>query len=185
MASLIADPTDMKQIPLTRGEVALVDDEDFPSLCKYRWHAMTIGYAGRGRLGSDGPGPSVIYMHRAILNAPEGVEVDHIDHDGFNNTRSNLRLASKQQNRFHVGKKTRMGSATSKFKGVWQRSGKNLTPKWDAMISLNRKRQYLGRFVNEEDAARAYDAAARKLHGEFANLNFPDDQHKTYENPCP
>lgn len=106
-------------------------------------------------------------MHRAILVAPSGAEVDHINGNGLDNRRSNLRLATVNMNRWNMNGRR----SASTYKGV------SLVPDgsgmWRARICFLSKKQELGKYDNEADAARAYDRRARELHGEFARLNFP------------
>lgn len=154
-------------IPLTRGFEALVDEEDVPLVGGYSWnanrHHVNKVYAVTTIKRADGS-KTVCRMHRLILNAPPGVMVDHINHDGLDNRRENLRLATNAQNnvnsRPHKGKR---------FKGTTYEKAKG---KWVAQAVANRQHFYLGRFDLEEDAARAYDAFAIKTWGEFANTNF-------------
>src|SRR5690606_21975431 len=104
-------------------------------------------------------------MHRQIMGFPEGMEVDHIDRDGLNNRRSNLRLATHHQNAYNAQKR----KSRSGFRGVtWYAPYQ----KWVAVIMHQGKKHYLGYFDDPADGGRAYDEAARKLHGEFATLNF-------------
>lgn len=109
-------------------------------------------------------------MHRFILDAPTGLEVDHIDKDGLNNQRDNLRIASRIQNSWNNGPNSKNKSG---FKGV---SFRKETKKWVAHIIVNGKQIYLGGFDNKVDAAKAHDKAARELEGEFAYLNFPEQK---------
>ena len=105
-------------------------------------------------------------MHRLILNAGSGQQVDHIDKNGLNNTRGNLRfctIAQNAQNRRHRG-------GASQYRGVfWYEK----SSRWGVRITARRETQFLGLFLSEEEAAKVYDRAARELHGQFANLNFP------------
>jgi ABC-2 type transport system ATP-binding protein len=110
-------------------------------------------------------------MHRVIMNAPKGSIVDHRDHEGLNNTKQNLRFATRSQNSCN---RKRLNYGSSKYRGVCRGNECN---KWRAYISFNGQRKYLGYFDNEEDAGKAYDEAAKIYHGEFAVLNFEDDSH--------
>ena len=156
----------MKEIPLTQGKVAIVDDEDFEWLSEFKWHAhrkhrQLSGpqwYARRGRSGPQ--------MHRMIMGVTDPkVPVDHRDGDGLNDQRSNLRLSTPGQNA--CNKKSRGGS--SQYKGVYWHKRNN---KWRSAVMIDRHEKHLGYFEDEIEAAKAYDRAARELHGEFARTNF-------------
>jgi hypothetical protein len=158
------------EVPLTQGYIAIVDAEDAALVAGHRWSAFKARgkvYAVRTRVEK----PRMVFMHRLILGAPQGITVDHVDGDGLNNTRANLRLATVAQNCRNTPKK-RDASSTSRYKGVGYRATEQ---SWRAKITVNRKRVYLGNFHSEMDAARAYDAAARRYFGEFALLNFPGE----------
>lgn len=160
----------MKEIPLTRGKVAIVDDEDYERLNVHKWCVMRGGaawYACRGTY-TPGRGSHTLLMHRVILSAPRGVQVDHKNSDGLNNTRGNLRLATISQNGLNA--RIRKDNTTG-YKGIWQ-SGL----RWAARIRCQGKRMHLGVFSSPEAAARAYDKKALELFGEFARLNFPEGQ---------
>jgi len=152
-------------IPLTRGQFAIVDAEDYPRLSQYTWFAEGTPknyYAARKENGKS------IKMHRQILNAPDHLVVDHIDHNTLNNRKSNLRLATFTQN---CQNQRRCSHGTSKYKGVcWHKKCK----KWAAAIKCDGKTYHLGYFKDETAAALAYDSAARRLHKSFAALNFSD-----------
>jgi hypothetical protein len=155
-----------KVIELTRGYVTLVDEADFKQLSYFKWYALKGAkgiYAARRNV--PGETPKIILLHRLLLNAPEGIEVDHIDNNSLNNTRSNLRLATKSQNSASTRRFDTNGEV-KKSRGVGFYRGK-----WTASIKVNGKSIYLGRFITEEAAKAAYDAAARQHFGEFARLN--------------
>lgn len=152
----------MKEIPLTQGEVAVVDDDDFQWLSQFKWH---VERQGRMSYASRCPkyGKSPIYMHREILGAiPDDLVTDHKDCNGLNNRRSNLRLATRAQN---VRNKRKLSNNTSGFKGV---SWRGRDKRWRATIMVNYKHIELGLFKTKEDAAKAYRDAASRLHLEFA-----------------
>lgn len=155
----------MKKIELTRGYVTMVDDDVYAVLAQLRWRAskqINTEYAVRW------DNKKLVYMHRMIIGYPDlgvDLEVDHVDGDGLNNQRDNLRIATKSQNRRNM-RKTR---GTSQFKGVSLERKRSI---WRAMIKQNGKNIQIGRFANEEEAAHAYDAKARELFGEFAKCNF-------------
>ena len=157
----------VKEIPLTKGQVALVDDEDFEWLSQHVW---IVKRSDRGYLyARTSTTKGGIYMHRLLLNAPEGMQVDHINHNGLDNRRQNMRLCTNSQNSYNS--LAHRKPKTSHFKGVcWHKS----TQKWLAQIGIDWKRLHLGIFDSEEDAAKAYDAKAIELFGEFALLNFPE-----------
>ena len=156
----------MKEIKLTQNKTSLVDNEDFKCLNHYKWFVIrdrNTYYACR-MIYVNGKRRRLL-MHRDILKTPHGFISDHIDGNGLNNQRSNLRVCTIQQNSMNV-KRSR---GTSQYKGVrWHKRDK----KWRAQIGFNNKVLYIGDFKDEIDAALAYDKMAHELHGEFANLNF-------------
>lgn len=157
-----------KQVPLTQGKFALVDDEDFEWLSQHKWHLSQHGYAARGKHeGYPKKTVGILFMHRVILNAPSGTEVDHINGNRLDNRRSNLRLCTRRQNLQNSRKRD---NSSSLYKGVYFDKSRN---KWQAYIDGPHGRIHLGRFSQETDAARAYDEKAKEVFGEFARLNFP------------
>lgn len=154
-----------KSIPLTQGKFALVDDEDYEKINKYKWCYLGNGYACR----TLWPSRKMVLMHREIANTPDGMFTDHINGDGLDNRRSNLRICTQAENT----RNQRLSAlSTSGYKGVhrWKRG---VTKKWSAHIQINKKQMTIGYYATAEEAAHAYDEAAIKHHGEFAKLNFP------------
>lgn len=153
----------MKEIALTQGYIAIVDDQDFEIVSQYKWRvkkATNLNYAQAHSQCGDGKSKS-IFMHRFVLNPAPGQEVDHIDHNGLNCTRANMRLCSKSQN---MANQRKQRGKDSIYKGVSWDSVRN---KWLAQIKINGKAINLGRYVNELDDYTAYSEAAKKLFGEF------------------
>jgi hypothetical protein len=154
----------VRRIPLTRGKFALIDADDYYRLVKFPWHAIvgnSTFYATGTRNGKG------VVMHREIMNTPDDLVVDHIDRNGLNNCKANLRLCTPTQNRRNAAS---VFGSISRYKGVtWKKSRK----KWFAEIQFNKKRYSLGYFEDEIAAAKAYDKKAKELFGEFAYLNFP------------
>jgi hypothetical protein len=152
------------EIPLTKGYIALISPEDYERVSQYRW-CVTLSrgkvYAKRGAV-IDGT-HRTIRMHRFILDAPPGIEVDHINGNGLDNRRENLRLADNFDQQANTGKRR---NNTSGFKGVYP-----VGRRWAAAIAG----QYLGLFATAEEAAQAYDGAARQRNSAFARLNLPND----------
>lgn len=161
----------VKEILLTQGQIALVDDEDYERLNQYKWCARKSGntyYALRNIGGRLNRGRQ--HMHRVVMNAPKGLEVNHWDHDGLNNQKYNLIIATHKQNGAYQQKQIRPTS--SQYKGVYWNKDKK---KWHSRIELNKISKHLGYFDDEIEAAKAYDKAASIHFGEFAKLNFPDN----------
>jgi hypothetical protein len=157
-----APPNDeIRYIPLTRGLFAIVDAADYEWLSGFRWHATS----GRRPYACLARKDKVIYMHRLIMNPPEGKFVDHVDGNSLNYRRSNLRICTKAQNAWN---RPAVGG-TSRFKGVHR----DPSGKWKAGIRVGGQQTFIGLFDDEIEAARAYDRMARERFGEFAYLNFP------------
>lgn len=160
----------MKEIPLTNGQVALVDDEDYDRINAHKWCAMRIPgtnsyYAARKSAADENGKQRTIRMHREIMNAKDGEEVDHINHVTLDQRKTNLRLCTRGQN--CANRRTRTDN-TSGFKGV---SHNKRRGKWQAYVIVDRKQKHLGYYATAIEAAIAYDAAAIEYHGEFARTN--------------
>lgn len=159
-----------KQIELSQGKVAIVDDADFERINAHKWYASKDFRTGRFYALRHVPISkgirTMISMHHEVMNAPKGTEVDHIHSDDtLDNRRSNLRICTTAQNQQNRGKSK---NNTSGYKGVcWHRRHQ----KWQADIAYNGTNVFLGRFNDPKDAARAYNKAALRYHGEFARLN--------------
>ena len=154
-------------------EWAIVDAADFASVNQYKWKKHSKGYAYRFERDSDGVN-KMILMHRQIMQPGKGLVVDHINHDPLDNTRVNLRVCTQGQNTKNRKKALQKNGkpTSSKFKGVYCRQFKN-TIKFKATIWCNGKQEHLKYHDSDIDAAKAYDARARELFGEYAELNFP------------
>jgi hypothetical protein len=160
-----------REIQLTRGKVAVVDDEDYALVCGVPWVAAEKRgkfYAQRS-VGPRGARKTVA-MARLIMNAGPGLVVDHRDGNTLDNRRANLRLATNAQN---VANQRRARPAASGFKGVRHRHHWKLKKPWCAEIDANGKHIHLGYFATAEEAAAAYDRAAVEHFGEFASTNAP------------
>lgn len=162
----------MKEIILSQGKVALVDDEDFEWLSKWKWSTQWAPhnyYAVRTEYGEKN---KTVYMHREITHPPNNLDIDHINHNGLDNRRENLRFCTTAQNTHHQIKRD---GHTSGFKGIYWNKRKK---KWQAKIRLTAngisKQIFLGLFDSEIHGALAYDEAAKKYFGDFAELNFRD-----------
>jgi len=148
-------------LALSRGYLALVDPEDFERFCHLKWYPQVNGRTVYATTGNG------IMLHRLILDAPKGVCVDHINRDGLDNRRSNLRLATQAQNtRNSAGRVSKHG-----FTGVcWYEFG------YYGRVRLGQKQHTTITVPTAEEAARLRDELAQKLHGDFAVLNFPTER---------
>lgn len=156
-----------KEIQLTRGQVAIVDDEDFDRVMAHKWHAGVKHQTKAPDEYYAYRSPDNILMHRFIMDAPKDIGIDHRDGDSLNNRRQNLRPATQSQNGCNRGKQK---NNTTGYKGVG-RSFNNKVKPFRADIKLNGKHFYLGVYGTAAEAAEAYNQAALRLHGEFAMLN--------------
>ena len=149
---------DIGVIHATNGGIILVDAEDFPVLTKHNWQL----FEGRAIRGAR---PQSIRMHRFLMSAPKGVEVDHKNRLPWINCKWNLRFATRSQ---QLANRSKAQKTSSKFKGVcWDKRNK----KWMASIKISQRNHHLGRYESERDAAIAYNGAAMFHFGEFALLN--------------
>ena len=158
-------------VPLTRGLYAKIDADDYAIIAPYRWFAENVNPRNESPLTyarTNRSGGKKMYLHRLLMGAQKGVQIDHVRiEDTLDCRRSNLRVASHGQN---MQNRSSIVGSSSRFKGVhWLKSA----GKWRATITAQGRRRNLGRFTDEIEAAKAYDAAARELHGDFARLNFP------------
>ncbi len=162
----------MKRIPLTQGKFALVDDENYEYLMQWKWYAAKnwrTFYAVR-KAGRNEQRPNkTILMHREILQPPKGTMMDHVDGRGLNNILCNLRTCTSSMN--GANRKKQSKASLSRYKGVSKyRNGQHKKP-WIVMIKLHKRAIYVGVFKTEIEAAKAYNAKAKELFGQFARLN--------------
>jgi hypothetical protein len=160
----------MKEIPLSQGYFAIVDDDDYPYLSKYSWFAYVKEYgvyAIRNYKDKDGR-HTTIRMHREVARTPKGLCTDHRNRNTLDNRKENLRIATKQQNGRN---RSKIKVTQSRYKGV---SLQECNKRWLASISIMKKRISIGWYDSEIEAAKAYDAKAKELFGEWARPNFPD-----------
>jgi hypothetical protein len=159
----------MKKLKLSNcADYALVDTEDYEGLLPYAWRKNAQGYAVRRvytRISKGVRHAKDIRMHRQIMGEPEGMEVDHVDNNGLNNQKNNLRVATHWQN---LANRALQKNNTSGYRGVsWSKQA----GKWWAQLYIDSKTVHLGLFDDIEDAAKAYNEAAIERYGEFARLN--------------
>lgn len=155
-----------KKIPLTQGKYTLIDDEDYEQLNQWKWlahrnpkkHKEDIWYAERRQWLPEEKKYKIIAMHRLIMDFPKGKDIDHINGDGLDNRRCNLRVLSRRQNQ-----QNKRIKKTSRYPGVcWD----TWTNKWVVNLSINGKQTNLGRYDTEEKAFQVYREAVKKYHGE-------------------
>ena len=155
----------MKTIPLTKGQFAIVDDEDYKKLSRYSWCATKIrnGYVAIRTIHK--PKKYNLYMHRHIMNCPKGLWVDHINHDTLDNRKENLRIVTPSQNMMN-----RLGARKNKklnIRGVYFHEG---TGKYRAMIRVYGKLKHLGLYKTTQEASKAYADANMKYFGNFGGF---------------
>ena len=154
------------KVQLNHGKLGIVDDADRDLISQYHWTAVPNHHGNwyMARWISVDGKRKILFFHRLLLNAKAGSQVDHIDGNGLNNCRNNLRLCTHADN--CRNSKLRK-SNTSGYKGVHKSRAK-----WVAQIAVDGKAHHLGSYVDILDAARSYDHAARIIYGEFAKTNF-------------
>lgn len=155
------------KIPLSRGLYATVDPSDYEALSAYKWMAKPFTTKRPGHYACRKANNTTIYMHREIMNPASRLVVDHVDGDGLNNTRENLRVTTKAGNAMNSA-----GRSASGYRGVvWNATRR----RWRAYLTHPQGgRVYLGHHATAEAAARAYDSAVRAYRGDIAMLNFPE-----------
>ena len=155
-------------IPLTKSKWTVINESDAVEVTQYNWFCRkgkNTSYASRHKPGTRG---GQIHMHQAIFACPDGLERDHIDRNGLNNTRGNIRIATRSQNQANTRHTNQTG-----FRGTYLSSRQPDT--WYAQARIGGKLTHLGTFSRPVDAAKAYDEAILREFGEFAVLNFPMD----------
>ena len=162
----IGDRT-MKRIPLTQGKFALIDDEDFNLVSQYKWCASKNGHTCYAYTTIQKPSGkhTSLTMHRLLLKPADGLRADHKDGDGLNNQRYNLRPCTHREN---LRNQRAQKGGSSQYKGVYWHKRDN---KWRAQIQINGKVQSLGNYIDEKEAAKAYNKVAVKYFGDFARIN--------------
>jgi hypothetical protein len=160
-----------RRIRMSGPKYAKVDPADYKRLRKYKFIARNARNCFYAQMLEPNAitEKKMLHMHQMILEVPKGMVVDHINNDTMDNRNANLRAATRAQNSRNRKKISRQCS--SKYKGVWWHKS---SLKWGATVVFEKKKIHLGTFKNEIDAAKAYDEAAKKYHGEFACLNFPE-----------
>lgn len=165
---------DVKRIPLTQGKFAIVDDADYEYLMQWKWYAVkdkNTYYAMRNqRISESGTRArrTTILMHRAIMKVQTGLQIDHINHNGLDNRKANMRICTNKENHYN---QLSQRNKTSKYRGVSR--DKN---RWRADIQRDKNKLYLGSYVSEIKAALAYDNKATMLFGSFAHLNIKQER---------
>lgn len=165
-----------KQIPVGPDHYAVVDDEDYELLSQHKWNALSRDRSTHARRETRWKGleEEPQYMHQLLL--PDVDQVDHVNGNGLDNRRENLRPATNSQNKANQTKMR--GHYTSTFKGVCSpRRFRNFAKPWVTQVMLNRQRLYYETFATELEAARAYDRKAIELFGEYACTNFPKEEY--------
>lgn len=160
-----------RKVPLKNGLYAIIDEDDYKFISYFRWSIRECPHTTYAfcNIRDQDMKWTTCSMHRFIMSSPKGLIIDHINHDGLDNRKDNLRICSAAENvRNSRGKRIRK----HKYKGIRWNKGSN---KWESKIVFNRKEIYLGGFDSPELAAKAYNSGATKYHGEFACLNIIEE----------
>lgn len=161
----------MKEIQLTKGYAAIVDDDDYEKVNQYKWYAQTKRYVQYARrVAYKNGGQFTVSMHRFVMDCPDDMQVDHINHNGLDNRKENLRICTNQENSRNMIK--RKPTTLGLIKGVVISKCIKSKP-YKAHIRYNGKTKDIGYFANVEDAAKAYDKKALEYFGQYAQLNYP------------
>lgn len=165
------------EIPLTKNHVAIVDSQDAERVKQLKWHSSVRPHTVYALAAPTRK--THVYLHRFILGAKPGEHIDHIDGNGLNNTRTNLRVVTRSQQSCNTRKgKGQIRKGTSKYKGVYLNKARG---RYYAKIHIKGTCIGLGSYQIEEEAARAYDAAAKQFFGEYARLNFNEESRRAAE----
>jgi len=157
---------DVRYIPLTKKKFAIVDAADYEWLSKHKWYAQARR-DGKGFYAARNRGRQTVFMHREIMQTPEGKVVDHRNGNGADNRRANMRNCTQDENRLNSRAR---GREKSEFTGVFRKGNK-----WEAQFKYKGRRYYLGLYDDPVEAAKARDRMAYALAGPFVYLNFPED----------
>jgi hypothetical protein len=152
-----------KEIKLKNGLTVLVDDEDYPILSQWNWCCVSNNKKYVKTNFSENGKQKPVYMHRFIMQAPKGMDVDHINGNPLDNRKENLRVCTHSENKRNTKK---FKNNTTGYKGVSIKKDK-----FQVKISHDYKQVHIGLFNTVEEAVKAYNEAALKYHGEFARLN--------------
>ena len=158
----------MKEISLTRGKMAIVDDEDYDYINQWKWQYLPVGYAARNFKKNDNGVRPLVYMHCMIVPHPEGMQTDHANQNKLDNRRDNLRVCSRSQNYINGGLRADNSSGVRGV--VWHRASQ----KWEASIGYNGKRIHIGLYNDIGCASKAYSNKSRELFGVFSNAELEE-----------
>lgn len=165
----------MKEIILTRGFSTQVDDADFEDLSRFRWNALVVKTKNTSKVYAvRNEGRSKVYMHRYLMGAPKGLDVDHVDGNGLNNQRGNIRIATRTQNRQNTNARTGATGFIGVCKADTIKYPRFADKPYKAFVYVGGRQTHVGYFPTAEEAAFERDKRSIEVAGEFANLNFPE-----------